>query len=107
MNFIDGGSTKFCRYDLPADHKSYSLYGGIQSAISFDLVRETARYIAKKGWINTAFENGWESNAFQMFVGDLYQTIPESQKIPPKTRLTGSCNVQNEDTIDVRRRGIE
>lgn len=105
LSFIENGSTKFCKFDLPTDHKDYSLYGGIQSAINLDLMRETVRYMAGKGWMNTRLENGWENNAFQMFVGDLYEVIPESIKLQPRTRLTGACTVQNGDTIDVRRKG--
>jgi hypothetical protein len=72
-----------------------------------DLVRETARHIARKGWMNTAFENGWESNAFQMYVGDLFDVIPETKKLPPRTRLTGRCDIQDADNVDARRRGYE
>lgn len=38
LTFIENGSTTFCKYDLPIEHKNYSIYGGIQSAINFDLM---------------------------------------------------------------------
>jgi hypothetical protein len=59
LTFIEGGSTTFCKFDLPIDHKNYSVFGGIQSAISLDLIAEMGRYTLRKGWLDTTF-NGTE-----------------------------------------------
>lgn len=59
LTFIENGSTTFCKYDLPIEHKSYSIYGGIQSAINFDLISEMTKYAIKNGWLNTTLGSNW------------------------------------------------
>lgn len=76
LTFIENGSTTFCQWDLPVKHEDYTIFGGIQSAYSLDLVAEVARYALKKGWLDTSFETvNWETNSFQFYAGDLYDVI--------------------------------
>lgn len=96
---IEGWNTSDCTSAIPETHESYDLYGGIQSYISMDLPRHIARYNLQKRWLDTLLDGGdWETNAFQFYVGDLYDAIPETMKLAPRTRISGGCNA-NDDSF--------
>lgn len=80
-----------CNHSVPEDHENFTQYGGIQTTISMDLMRHTALKAVKKGWLDASFTREWETNAFQFYIGDLYEVIPETTKIPPRTLITGGC----------------
>jgi hypothetical protein len=68
-----------------------------------DLMRHTALKALKKGWLDASFSREWETNAFQFYVGDLYEVIPESMKLPPRTAITGNCTAHEDSFFSVKR----
>lgn len=73
---IDGWNKSDCKYAIPDNHENYDMYGGIQTYISMDVPRHIARYNLQRRWLDTTLDgSGWETNAFQFYVGDLYDVI--------------------------------
>lgn len=108
LTYVQGMNTTDCKYVLPATHKNYTMYGGIQSFIGLDFVRQMGRYALEKGWLDTHLEGGsWETIAFQFYAGDLYDVIYETQKLEPRTRVSGACSAQDDQFFDIRRFNYE
>lgn len=57
----------------------------------------------RSGWFNTVLNREWDTDAFQFFVGDLYDIIPETRKLVPQTPLIGACNIPEDFPVDVKR----
>ena len=49
----------------------------------------------------------WETEAFQFYVGDLYDVIAETQKLAPRTKISGGCNALDDVFFDMRRFNYE
>lgn len=103
MTLMEKWNETDCTKDVPEEHEDFSIFGGIQTAISMDLVRQIALANLRNGWFNTVLTKEWETNAFQFFAGDLYEIIPETQKLAPRTALTGACNATEDGFFSLKR----
>lgn len=100
---IEGWNEDDCLHDIPVEHENYTIYGGIQTALSFDLIRQVVLTNIRKGWFNTHLNSEWETPAFQFFAGDVYYIIPMTQTLPARTGLTGACNATEDNFTTVTR----
>lgn len=108
LTYVEGFNTTDCKYVLPNTHKNYSMYGGIQSFIGVDFARQLARYSIQKRWLDTLLDGtAWETSAFQFYAGDLYDVIAETQKLAPRTKVSGGCNALEDSFFDLRRYNYE
>lgn len=103
MSLPEGWNETDCTVDVPESHEDFSIFGGIQTTISLDFLRHMALKNIRSGWFDTLLTREWETNAFQFFMGDLYDIIPETQKLAPRTSLTGACNATEDSLFYVKR----
>ena len=72
-----------------------SSYGGLQEYFGFEFMRAAAWYAASQGFFNRKLGNGWDTEVFQFYAGDLANAIDKAQDFQPNSPVMADCQWNN------------
>jgi hypothetical protein len=72
-------------------------YGGSQNFHLNCIYQSVVEYLHSNGWLDTVLNDGWESDSFQFYAGDLFDLINNLYlTFSPRAMLDGTCAAQKE-----------
>jgi len=61
------------------------------------LYEAVINYVQTNGWLDTVLNDGWETNAFQFYAGDLFDLINNLHlNFSPRSIIDGNCAAQKD-----------
>ena len=80
-------------------------YGGYQEIISFGVLRSMFKEALAQGLYNVSLDSTWDTPGFQLFMGDLGNSVPYANYAPAGDRFNVSCNYDTSraDTVKIAR----
>ncbi len=67
-------------------------YGGLQEIVSFGIVRSMIKEALTQGLYDVTLDRTWETPGFQLFMGDLGNSVPYANYAPAGDRFNVSCS---------------